>query len=1168
MKRNVFSLRNLVDKTSPDLIFLSEIQLFSSDVSHCMSMFKGEYICEINSEDKHDIEISMTKSKACGGTMILWRKSLDKYISVFPHTSSSFLPVIFSPPGSPISAHFALYLPTSGKEDDFLNQFCQLSLCIDEILEKFPDCLLFIRGDGNINTNNMNRVQMLASFLSTFSLKQLKINHKTYHHFMGRGSFDSNIDVILFSSGSKFDETLSRIFCKLDNPDMESHHDAIVTSICFPVSPHCEEPQDLLVAPKVDLSRHKVLWSQEGISLYQQEVSADLSQARITWLNPLSRTSLAVLLLQTNEILTRAAISTNKTIILSAARTPKSVKKPKEVRQSETVLKKALENVRNATNASDRAIAHDHLKKVRINHKQIVRSLRNNQYMKHDEQFFNILTSNPSSAFSAIRAAKPSSQVQVPFIMVGDKKYPGDRVIDGFYDSISTLKSLNDKKLAQNPHHTSLIEDYEYIKLLCANKMDLPPISIAKSKEILFRMKASVMDFYSLTPYHFIHAGISGLVHFNLLMNAFIVNVNNCSISELNNVLALLLYKGHSKDRTLDASYRTISTCPLLAKSLDIYVRDLFISDWNSSQADTQYQGERSSHDLASLMITETVLYAKYKSSLPTFLLFLDARSAFDTVVTPYLVRKLFFTGMHGNSLLYTDSRLSNRTTYCQFDKSTVGPIVDDHGVEQGGVSSSDFYKVYNNELLTTAQESKLGASLGGSLVISAVGQADDTVLVSNDIFKLQHILHLVLGYCKKFNVKLSSSKTKLLMIPAPRSDGFTPYNPINIDGEDIPFVDEAEHVGVLRAVSGNVPNTLQRISAFKKSLGPLIACGLARGSRSNPAASLRILSIYATPVLLSGLPSLVLSSNEISSIDQQYKRTLQNILKLSVNSPPALVYFIAGSLPLTAILHMRQLSLFAMVSRLPTDPLNIHARNTLLTSSPSEKSWFVIVRNLCLLYDLPHPLHVLDNPLPKKSFAKLLKSRVCDYWEVRLRQSALPLLDRSLRFFKPQFMSLFHPHVLVSSAGKNPYEVSKARIQLKFLAGQYPCGELTRHWSSDNNRGLCTYPPCFTSGTVESREHVLLHCPAYSEVRTRLLNMCLKVRSPVAQTIIVTHLLQGPTSIQMQLLLDSSVLPGVIVARQNHGDQVLNDLLHLGRTWCFSVHRGRLKRLKLWNYD
>ena len=510
-------------------------------------------------------------------------------------------------------------------------------------------------------------------------------------------------------------------------------------------------------------------------------------------------------------------------------------------------------------------------------------------------------------------------------------------------------------------------------------------------------------------------------------------------------------------------------------------MRDLFIDDWNKCQADTQYQGEGSSHELASLMVTEAVQHSKYTSNLPTFLLFLDAKSAFDTVVTPYLVRKLFMSGMEGKSLLYTDIRLSNRITYCQFQTTTAGPILDEQGVEQGGISSSDLYKIYNNELLTTAQHSKLGVDMGDSLVVSAVGQADDSVLISNDISKLQHILQLVLEYCRKFNVQLSSSKTKLIQIHPAKACKFVPYNPISIDNKSIEFVSEAEHVGVLRSESGNLPNILQRLSGFKKALGPLVACGLARGRRSNPAASMRILSIYATPVLLSGLPSLVLSPAEIGNIDQQYKRTLQNILKLAVSSPPALVHFVAGSLPLTAILHLRQLSLFGMICRLPANPLHSHAKHVLLTLSRSPNSWFQKVRDLLLQYQLPHPLVLLSDPPPKAMFKNLVKSKVTDYWETHLRLSVSPLLERSLCYFNPKYMSLNRPHKLLSAAGSNPYEVSKALIQLKFLSSQYPSNERKRHCTPTNRAGLCTNLSCSTDG-------IILDSQAYPKVREKLL--------------------------------------------------------------------------------
>ena len=91
-------------------------------------------------------------------------------------------------------------------------------------------------------------------------------------------------------------------------------------------------------------------------------------------------------------------------------------------------------------------------------------------------------------------------------------------------------------------------------------------------------------------------------------------------------------------------------------------------------------------------------------------------------------------------------------------------------GLEQGGVSSSDLYKLFNNELLDMCQKSKLGVKLSESLAISAVGQADDTVLMSNTLERLQLLCHLLKEYCLKFNVHLSPSKTKLLMLTPPHS--------------------------------------------------------------------------------------------------------------------------------------------------------------------------------------------------------------------------------------------------------------------------------------------------------------------------------------------------------------------------------------------------------------
>ena len=47
----------------------------------------------------------------------------------------------------------------------------------------------------------------------------------------------------------------------------------------------------------------------------------------------------------------------------------------------------------------------------------------------------------------------------------------------------------------------------------------------------------------------------------------------------------------------------------------------------------------------------------------------------------------------------------------------------------------------------------------------------------------------------------------------------------------------------------------------------------------------------------------------------------------------------------------------------------------------------------------------------------------VINFWELKLRADADPLL--SLKYFKPEFMSLLKPHPLLVTAGAHPYEVA-----------------------------------------------------------------------------------------------------------------------------------------------
>ena len=170
----------------------------------------------------------------------------------------------------------------------------------------------------------------------------------------------------------------------------------------------------------------------------------------------------------------------------------------------------------------------------------------------------------------------------------------------------------------------------------------MPPISFQQSSDILFSVKADVNDFFSITANHFIHAGHAGISHFHFLLSSIINNVNLAGLDELNTAWACILYKGHLKDKESDRSYRNISTCPFLAKCADVYAGKLYGEGWASVQAETQFQGEGSSHELAALLFSETIQHSLFINKKPVYALLLDAMSAYDKIVRQCALRSAF----------------------------------------------------------------------------------------------------------------------------------------------------------------------------------------------------------------------------------------------------------------------------------------------------------------------------------------------------------------------------------------------------------------------------------------------------------------------------------------------------------------------------------------------
>ena len=165
-----------------------------------------------------------------------------------------------------------------------------------------------------------------------------------------------------------------------------------------------------------------------------------------------------------------------------------------------------------------------------------------------------------------------------------------------------------------------------------------------------------------------------------------------------------------------------------------------------------------------------------------------------------------------------------------------------------------------------------------------------------------------------------------------------------------------------------------------------------------------------------------------------------------------------------------------------------------------------------------------------------------------------------SLRYFKPEYMSVLHPHPILTTSG-HAYDINKMIVQLRMLSGRYRVGSLLRHFSAEHS-GLCE----LCGRETEDIAHLVIpRCPMLQERRALLIEYTEGVLSESLDCQnIFKSILKSSEEQQVQFFLDCSVIPEVIKAAQSN-NSILTLLFRATRTWCYSLHRTRLKMLGRW---
>ena len=398
-------------------MFLAEPWLFQCDLSFATSLYSSSYSCFLNSDDLYDPDIPLSTSRPHGGTMAFWKKELDPYVTIAPVNSSRFLPLVLDIPGYQTTIHIALYLPTAGKESEFVQELAALNNIIEELGEKYSNALFYIRGDANaasIPRSKNKRDQLFSHFCQDNSLAQTCLDHPTYHHFLGDGRSDSSIDVLLSSSCSSDgipnlnQDILSHIICSKQDTIINSHHDAIVSSLS--ISPVDSETNDLpQKAPRLENNRHKILW-EDCSDEYSSLVSPVLSSLRETWSESPSATSTSIMLQMTSQILSSAAKATNRVHKLSSEPKAFQPKIDPEIASAMKIKSTAHKNLLDAKSEEQKTDAKLKFTAAKTQLQKLERFNATRNEVERDKKLHTIITSNPKLIFKEIKTKKSGSK--------------------------------------------------------------------------------------------------------------------------------------------------------------------------------------------------------------------------------------------------------------------------------------------------------------------------------------------------------------------------------------------------------------------------------------------------------------------------------------------------------------------------------------------------------------------------------------------------------------------------------------------------------------------------------------------------------------------------------------------------------------------------------------
>ena len=275
--------------------------------------------------------------------------------------------------------------------------------------------------------------------------------------------------------------------------------------------------------------------------------------------------------------------------------------------------------------------------------------------------------------------------------------------------------------------------------------------------------------------------------------------------SEWNKGIIRPIVKADATDPRDPLCYRGICLLSIPCKVYADILNTRF-SNWideNNIVVDEQNCFRRNRSCLEHIYALYSVINKRKLQKQSTYVCFVDAKKAFDTVQRDCLWYKLISLGVKGKILNAVQSLYTEVQCVVKVNDYLTPTIDVSQGVKQGCKLSPTLFSLYINDLAIEIKQMNLGIDID-EVQMSIFLYADNIVLIAPDADSLQLMLNKLHVWCSKWRLSVNSNKTKIVHF---RPMSVTRSNKVFECGDlNIELTDKYKYLGLWFQEHSNMP--------------------------------------------------------------------------------------------------------------------------------------------------------------------------------------------------------------------------------------------------------------------------------------------------------------------------------------------------------------------------